>query len=1038
MGALEADPRIGTEIAAYRIEALLGRGGMSVVYLADDLRLHRKVALKLIAPELAQDKRFRERFLTESELAASLDHPNVVPIYEAGEAGGVLFIAMRYVEGTDLKGLLEDGPLAPEQAVMLTAQVADALDAAHIRGLVHRDVKPSNVLVAPAAGQTGQNHAYLADFGLTRRLTEEGPRFGEGMSLGTPSYVAPEQIEGEEVDGHADLYSLGCLLYECLTGEPPYRGDSDVAILFAHLGEEPPSVHDKHPGLPQEVDPVIARALAKSPDERYASCHELVEEARAALGIGRPARWRTLVLTGLLAATLVAAGLLAFFLARGEGTSGPPATGRLLRIDPADGRITDTIAVSNDASAVATDGRNVWVADHEAGRITRIDATTRRIDVTVQAHGTPTDLALAGGRVVVANGPLDANVAVVGAATAAEENLVSLGPAGMSLAAAHAAAGEGGIWIATGDRRVGRLDPVRGQLVDPTSIPPPADERAEATLSDVAVGLGAIWVLGDPLDRKLWRVDSALGAMATVIPLPFPPSHLATGEGAVWVTSQLDDTLARIDPQTNRVTDVIAVGKGASGVAAGGGAVWVANTIDGTVSRVDPRTLEVETIDVEGSPRDIAVQGAVWVTARVDPVTARGDDSITIGVLAPCEGDQGFFYEESLAGAEVALIRRGATLAGSKPSAGAPGASVAGRKIALALGCGDGSAWRAISEARRLVELAGADIVVGGTTVAEGLAIREYAHRQLGTTFLVPLSLGQTLTLTDAAPNLFRFSTDGAQWMAGIGAHAYHKLGWRRVVVLAEERGYNYTQNAGFVAEFCSLGGSIVREIWVPRSTRNVSPYVAQVPWRGVDGFLLLGEPPVMLGFIDALPQLQGRLSDRVVAGSTLYLPQMAEALGARIAGVVAGVQDPGPGLSNTPAWLAYNADFDRAFPGFAGGGSGPWQLSYFNAVSAALQALATVEGDLSGSQQRFQRALANTELDAPQGHLRLDKRHQAIGPNYLTPYKTNKKGRPDGFRMLRAVENVEQTFNGYFRAGDPPPGKHIECRQGNPPAWTR
>src|SRR3990170_1771619 len=165
------DSRIGTELAGYRIEAALGRGGMSVVYLAEDLRLHRKVALKLITPELAEDERFRERFLAESELAASLDHPNVVPIYEACEAEGVLFIALRYVEGEDLKELLGGGALLPERAIALCAQIASALDAAHARGLVHRDVKPSNVLIDPTAGPAG--HVYLADFGLTRRLSEQ-------------------------------------------------------------------------------------------------------------------------------------------------------------------------------------------------------------------------------------------------------------------------------------------------------------------------------------------------------------------------------------------------------------------------------------------------------------------------------------------------------------------------------------------------------------------------------------------------------------------------------------------------------------------------------------------------------------------------------------------------------------------------------------------------------------------------------------------------------------------------------------------------
>src|SRR5262245_61397991 len=209
------DPRVGTELAGYRIESLLGWGGMSVVYVAEDLRLKRKVALKLLAAELAEDDSFRDRFLQESELAASIDHPNIVPIYEAGATDGALFIAMRYVEGRDLKKRLGHGRLQPGDAIGIVAQVASALDAAHARGLVHRDVKPSNVLLDRGARPDGSDHVYLADFGITKRVSEEGE---DGHLLGTIDYVAPEQIAGDAVDGRADIYSLGCVLYECLAG----------------------------------------------------------------------------------------------------------------------------------------------------------------------------------------------------------------------------------------------------------------------------------------------------------------------------------------------------------------------------------------------------------------------------------------------------------------------------------------------------------------------------------------------------------------------------------------------------------------------------------------------------------------------------------------------------------------------------------------------------------------------------------------------------------------------------------------------------
>ena len=310
------DPRLGTELAGYRIEALLGRGGMSVVYLAEDLRLKRKVALKLLAASLADDEAFRERFLEESELAASIDHPNIVPIYEAGEAEGLLFIAMRYVEGPDLKERLSESSLDAEHAVGLLAQVASALDAAHARGLVHRDVKPSNVLLDPGAGHGGGDHAYLADFGLTKRLDEQGALAEDGQLMGTIDYVAPEQIAGDEIDGRADVYSLGCLLFECLAGEPPFPHESDVAVLFAHLEEPPPSLHERRPELPESIDPVIAGALAKDPDDRPGACGQLVAEAFVALGIAEPARSRWLrapVLAAAIVLALVAAGLASYF-----------------------------------------------------------------------------------------------------------------------------------------------------------------------------------------------------------------------------------------------------------------------------------------------------------------------------------------------------------------------------------------------------------------------------------------------------------------------------------------------------------------------------------------------------------------------------------------------------------------------------------------------------------------------------------------------------------------------------------------------------
>ena len=278
----------GSEIAGYRIESLIGRGGMAVVYRAEDMRLGRKVALKLLTPQLADSEQFRQRFIRESRLAASLDHPNIVPIYEAGEADGQMFIAMRYVIGSDLKGVLAElgGQLPLERTLRLFSQIGSALDSAHRAGLVHRDVKPGNILVAtgerPRPGH--DDHVYLTDFGLTKRTSElSGGLTGTGHFLGTVDYVSPEQIQGRPVGSGTDIYALGCVLYEALTGQLPFRRDDDAALLWAHLVETPPSVTAIRPEVPAGIDAVVARAMSKDPADRYGSCEELLQELEAAL-----------------------------------------------------------------------------------------------------------------------------------------------------------------------------------------------------------------------------------------------------------------------------------------------------------------------------------------------------------------------------------------------------------------------------------------------------------------------------------------------------------------------------------------------------------------------------------------------------------------------------------------------------------------------------------------------------------------------------------------------------------------------------------
>ena len=272
---LQADLRIGTELAGYRLEEIIGRGGMGVVYRAVHTHLRRTAALKLLNPQLAAGETFRERFVRESQIAARLSHPNIVTVYDAGDEAGLLYIAMQYVDGTDLASILdEETALEPKRALALLEQVAQGLDAAHALGLVHRDVKPGNVLV-------DGDRAYLTDFGLTRHASSKTVLTTHGQFVGTLDYMPPEQIQGGTLDARTDVYALGCLLYHALAGGVPYRKESQISVLYAHLQEEPPPLRARRQGLPSGLDAVIAKAMAKARDDRYWSCTELVSAAWA-------------------------------------------------------------------------------------------------------------------------------------------------------------------------------------------------------------------------------------------------------------------------------------------------------------------------------------------------------------------------------------------------------------------------------------------------------------------------------------------------------------------------------------------------------------------------------------------------------------------------------------------------------------------------------------------------------------------------------------------------------------------------------------
>ena len=276
------DLAIGSEFGGYRIDDVVARGGMGVVYRAVQLRLTRTVALKLVAPALARDAAFRERFRREWMIAASIDHPNVIPVYEAGEEDGILYIAMRWVDGTDLRQAIDHGPLEPARAGRIVAQVASALDAAHERDLIHRDVKPANILI------TAEDHVYLTDFGLTKHASSISGLTRTGQWVGTADYTAPEQIEEAAVTPRTDVYSLGCVLFEALSGRPPYERENDLATLWAHVHARPPSLLEVSPDVPPLFDAIVRRAMAKDPAERYSTAGELGRAALAASLAGMP------------------------------------------------------------------------------------------------------------------------------------------------------------------------------------------------------------------------------------------------------------------------------------------------------------------------------------------------------------------------------------------------------------------------------------------------------------------------------------------------------------------------------------------------------------------------------------------------------------------------------------------------------------------------------------------------------------------------------------------------------------------------------
>jgi DNA-binding beta-propeller fold protein YncE len=608
----------GTIFAGYRVDSLVGRGGMGVVYRATDLSLQRPVALKLIAPELAEDERFRVRFLRESRLAASLDHPGVVPIHEAGERDGQLYLAMRYVEGSDLKTLLErEGKLSPERAVGILAQIADALDAAHRRALVHRDVKPANVLLDE------DGHAYLTDFGIAKQLG--GASTDSGRIVGTLDYLAPEQIRGDEVDGRTDCYALGCVLYECLAGVPPFRRATEAETLWGHMRDDPVPIA----GNP-ELDPVLARGLAKDREDRPGTCVELIDAAAGALGLAAPLAGRRLSRVALLLALggvlLGAATVLA--LAGGlddEGSEQPEplldvATNSVGALDARTSELALAAPLPGRPTDVAAAGGTAWVATVDSTAVVGISVGTRSISRTVPLPGRADAVAVGEGSVWIADGGrglvsrIEAGYERVSQRFRVPASKIAAQPSGrLQAPRASLAVGAGAVWLTNGSKRLVRIDAATGEM---------AAARTGVRLDAVAAGGGAVWALSSR-SASVLRIDPDDGRVTDTISIaarsraegPFPVA-IAASSRAVWILNDNTATVTQIDPGTLAVVTTIPIGvdRVPTDIAASGGSAWVSNG-DGSVARIDEGAHAAKEIRVgESLERVAAAGGTVWVT----------------------------------------------------------------------------------------------------------------------------------------------------------------------------------------------------------------------------------------------------------------------------------------------------------------------------------------------------------------------------------------------------------------------------------------
>ncbi len=621
-----ADLHPGDVFAGHRIEGLAGRGGMGVVYRATELTLDRVVALKLIAPALAGDPDFRARFLRESRAAASIEHPNVLPIYYAGEHGDELYIAMRYVDGQDLRTLVRAaGSLPADRVANVVAQVGAALDVAHERGLVHRDVKPANVLLTPG------DHAYLTDFGLAKHMESTAAISRPGGWVGTLGYVAPEQIRGERVDARTDVYALGCVLVHALSGRPPYVRDSEEATLWAHLHAPAPGVAE---GVPEAFAGVVDRALAKDPADRYPSAGDLGRAALAAAGsMPAPGPERNVARGAAAPAESVATSAETRGSRRSPRRPPPrrrppsrrsarrPSGAGSARLLPALGAVAVVVAAIVVGVLLLGGGDEPQTPDRASGgggSFTVSDGTPT--DPVVER---PTALAVAGGS-VWATSYRSRRAVRIEASTMARKPSSERIPVGTTDMTSDGDT----VWLVSEQSNtLTHLDARTGRVMGEPQELPPGNPFAVAA-DDDAVWIGSRGSRNRNPVQQVLRIDKRTRAVKTY-PVSRGVIDLAVSRTAVWITNARGSSVTRLAKESGEER-TIPVGDAPKGVAVGAGLVWVANSGDGTVSviRSEGSSDRVGQVSVGAAPQLIAYgDGGAWVSLRDTSEVVRVDRS---------------------------------------------------------------------------------------------------------------------------------------------------------------------------------------------------------------------------------------------------------------------------------------------------------------------------------------------------------------------------------------------------------------------------